>query len=311
MKPKYKFYTVFLTFFFTLIFCATRAVYASKYNIGTYGFGEYSLTVEDDDSDCDKDSPNGDIKIRSVSAGDTHLKVKFSGMAEPFSKFEIKWGTNKDLAENYLGNEKFGDSNTTSYTIENLVPNTTYYIKVRAVNGCESGDWSDTAHGKTLPVLNTKTVSFNTEVVDYAVVPLETTSSPSAAKIITSPFNTPDYLITVKVVDEGGNVVPDVKVTIGQLAKSTHTDNDGVAKFSNIPQGSYEFLVEGPSVKGSQTVNLEGNVKEIMVTIKLTHSEEPKNKVVLIGLGILAVVLSVALLVRTASRKKNVLFPGA
>ncbi|MEF3691918.1 MAG: LamG-like jellyroll fold domain-containing protein [Candidatus Moraniibacteriota bacterium] len=102
---------------------------------------------EDDLDSCDLDKP-GEPEIISVKARDSKSVVleidKASGDDD---EYEIKYGT---ASGDYPWKvEDIDDSEIENFIINELRAGTVYYFKVRALNDCEKGDWSDEVSGKT------------------------------------------------------------------------------------------------------------------------------------------------------------------
>jgi hypothetical protein len=275
-----------------LIFAPT--VTAQVYNEGAYGAGEYGVFTEptEPDDSCSKSDPKGDIKIKSVSPGDTHLKVRFSGMKEPYNKFQIKWGVSTHLNTNYIGNKEFGDDDTTTYTIEDLNPDTKYYIKIRAVNGCNKGNWSETVTARTLPVnttIKTDVTDIKTTPRDYQPVNQNTETESPPSESSSPPNNIVadenlTYDLLVKVVDQNNEPISNAQVIIKKGNLTEFTNNEGTSIFRDLKEEQYEINVISNEQTGYAVINIDDpRVKEYEVNIRISPEVAKKidNKIII------------------------------
>ncbi|MCL4364587.1 fibronectin type III domain-containing protein [Patescibacteria group bacterium] len=90
------------------------------------------------------------------------------------------------------GDERFGASfnqgpydGALSFTVNDLSPKTTYYFKVRAGNGCASGDWSNVLSART-----------NSNSVGQSSSPSEPTTSSSSNEPVLTPTIAPQPTLT-------------------------------------------------------------------------------------------------------------------
>ncbi len=137
---------------------------------GNGGNGSVSAPV------CNDPVPGSTPTITSISQGTNSLTITWTPASNPVSYYLVAYGTQP-------GDYTFGDpnvGNVTSFTIQGLSGGTTYYVVVRAVNGCKPGDLSNevsaTPDGG---IINTPALGFNPLV-------LGATSSASLAKDITA-----------------------------------------------------------------------------------------------------------------------------
>lgn len=104
---------------------------------------------------CSSTAPASAPSLYQVVAANDKATVYFAPPSDTFDGFTISYGLDSN-ADAY--NATFNQGNTGSaikYTISSLTPNTKYYFKVRANNGCANGPWSSvlSSSGKTsLPV---------------------------------------------------------------------------------------------------------------------------------------------------------------
>lgn len=82
----------------------------------------------------------------ATSSGPNSITLNWDKAKEPVSYYLVTFGTKP--GEQLYGNPNVGDSNTTSYTINNLSGGLNYYFRVRAGNGCTPGDFSNEVIGR-------------------------------------------------------------------------------------------------------------------------------------------------------------------
>lgn len=93
--------------------------------------------------DCTDTAPASAPNLYSVTSSGTAATLYFAPPANGYNGFAISYGLTGS-ADNYSTSFQQGVSGTAvQYTINDLAPDTTYYFKVRATNGCASGEWSN------------------------------------------------------------------------------------------------------------------------------------------------------------------------
>lgn len=82
----------------------------------------------------------------ATSSGPNSITLNWDKAKDPVTYYLLTFGTKP--GEQLYGNPNVGDSNTTSYTINDLSGGKNYYFKVRAGNGCMPGDFSNEVIGR-------------------------------------------------------------------------------------------------------------------------------------------------------------------
>ncbi|MCX6725848.1 MAG: fibronectin type III domain-containing protein [Candidatus Shapirobacteria bacterium] len=90
---------------------------------------------------CNDTKPGSAPTLLSAIAGVNSVTLSWSKATSPVSYYLVAYGNTSGVYS--FGNPNVGDFNTTSYTVNGLSGNTTYYFKVRAGNGCMPGDYSN------------------------------------------------------------------------------------------------------------------------------------------------------------------------
>jgi len=104
---------------------------------------------------CTSTPPSSAPNLYQVVAVKDSATVYFAPPSSNFDGFTISYGLDSN-ADTY--NATFSQGNTgaaVKYTINSLTPNTKYYFKVRANNGCATGPWSNVVNSSnqtSLPI---------------------------------------------------------------------------------------------------------------------------------------------------------------
>ena len=305
MQLEFKQHPAALLFSLVFLMVTTSNVFASTYGEDKYGAEIYSRG-EEEDAGCTRDHPTGDIRVISISSGDTHLKIVFEGVEGKYNEFETRWGINESLLKEESKSEVFGNRSTRSYVIEDLNPSTFYFVKVRALNGCAKGEWSAAVRGRTLDRAAAGNVK-TTEIVDYTSIAATPGESSGSEEISSAPAQVLTHTLNVKVVNAAGNPVPGVSVVITALGVSAVTDYQGLVTFEKIETGWYEITTEALGIKGTQSVNVDGEGSSVIaVTIKVGSSVEksPEKPSLVWLVGLLPLSVIVYALVRKLFAKK-------
>lgn len=252
-------------------------VSAFHYGERDYGEGAYSgVESEEEDTECGRDHPTGELRITSISSGDMHLKIRFEGVEGKYSEFEVRWGLSESLVREDSNSEVFGNRRTRSYVIEDLQPSQSYFVKLRALNGCAKGEWSDVVMGSTLNVTDENSLT-TTEVVDYEVM-VEASGTPREEVAESTETNgVVLHTLKVKVIDSKRQPVEGAVVEISELNISGVTVGDGIVVFNDVPSGWYEVGVKNSEANGLQRVGLN---EKSPSTVELTVQIVGKSKAV-------------------------------
>ncbi|MFA6462803.1 MAG: fibronectin type III domain-containing protein, partial [Candidatus Shapirobacteria bacterium] len=98
--------------------------------------------------------PGGTPIITNTINGDNSVTLTWSKASNPVTKYLIAYGTSSGSIE--FGNPNVGNADTTSYTIKGLSGGTRYYFKIKAINDCIPGDWSNEV--SSIPIGGTRAV---------------------------------------------------------------------------------------------------------------------------------------------------------
>lgn len=85
---------------------------------------------------------------KAIAQESNSILLSFTDADDPIDKYVLEYGLESN---NYIyGAQNIGGKGTRTYLVQSLQPNTTYYFKIRAGNGCTTGPWSNEISTKTL-----------------------------------------------------------------------------------------------------------------------------------------------------------------
>lgn len=90
---------------------------------------------------CRDQSPETAPILTSLEPFDNKVKLNWISAGDPVTYYLIAYGTNKDFMQ--YGNPNVGGKQTISFTVSGLTNGIKYYFKVRGVNGCKPGKFSN------------------------------------------------------------------------------------------------------------------------------------------------------------------------
>nr|MBP9719481.1 fibronectin type III domain-containing protein [Candidatus Levybacteria bacterium] len=91
---------------------------------------------------CNAENPGSIPIITSIITGTTSVTITWSQALDPVTHYTLAYGPTKE--ELIYGAPNIGSKGSGSFTVNELTPQTRYYFRIRAVNNCEPGDFSDT-----------------------------------------------------------------------------------------------------------------------------------------------------------------------
>lgn len=98
---------------------------------------------------CNSTSPGNPPELFQINTTRNSAVLHFTPAGEPYTYYMISYGTTP-LAEEYGATVSLEHSpGAISFPVNALSPNTRYFFKVRAGNGCMPGAWSNTLKAKT------------------------------------------------------------------------------------------------------------------------------------------------------------------
>lgn len=115
-----------------------------------------AFTIPTSEPSCSSAAPGSTPQLTSAVPEDSDkIMLTWTAATNPVSCYSLSYGT---ISGQYIyGNPNVGGQSTTSYTVGSLVKGTTYYFAMKAVNGCNSGSYSNevsaVAGGSPTPTL--------------------------------------------------------------------------------------------------------------------------------------------------------------
>lgn len=319
MKTKTKNIVKTLT---TLLFLTTLIVFPSKALAETnYGEGNYSggvfgattpeTTTSEADTSCSDTKPEGvNPWLYSASANDSSsVTIRFTNWQSPVDHFTLEYGTESGNYQFGVGN--FGDKDTTSYTVNSLTPNKTYFFRIRTGNGCVAGSWSNEIQVKTLNIFSFKTINIQDTSIQTSEGESETTkkSGDEGGEDDKESENgeiVEGFDVNITVTDQELKPVGGAIVTLHSTPKEATTNEDGVATFTGVEQGEHRVIIAYNNYEGEQTINLtpDENTKEfnINVTIQTKNVLFSKEVITIVGVSVLVITVLLVLLVRAKKK---------
>jgi LysM repeat protein len=142
---------------------------------------------------CGDSAPTGTPDLFQINANDTQAVLYFSPVSSNVNKYYVAYGYTP-------GDQRFGveinqgsSTGVLSYTIDLLSPNRTYYVRLRAGNGCMPGSWGNEMKITTAKKGTTGGVSYYKNFISriLSIFPRQTTvlktiQQPTPKPIITS-----------------------------------------------------------------------------------------------------------------------------
>jgi hypothetical protein len=219
------------------------------------------------------------------------------------------------------GNYRFSATNiggkgTRSYLVESLSPDTTYHFRVRASNGCATGEWSNAISAKTFSssiYSSSANNSLTTEITETDVKEKEQLEEEEQAdgKPETKSDETSDQVlgvsVKIKVVDENKKPVDGAKVTLYSTPREATTNQEGIAEFEGVEPGEHRAVIAYKDQVGEQKINVpeSGEVDEIDFTIQVTPVNPFSNSWVKIVIGILSLGFVTLLIILLRIKKRS------
>ena len=116
--------------------------------------------------------------IYSAIAKNAHsILLSFRPADKPVEKYILQYGTKSGSYPYGSQNLGVNSSDSMTYAVNLLVPNTTYYFRLKAANGCATGDWSNEISATTKSLLGFN--QLQTVSLDMTTLDSDTSSSSS------------------------------------------------------------------------------------------------------------------------------------
>ena len=278
----------------------------STTSTSTGGGGGWSAPV------CSATKPGSAPTITSVVSGDNSVTLTWSKAGNPVTNYLVAYGTKPGSIE--YGNPNVGNSDTTSYTIKGLSGGTRYYFKIKAINDCMPGDWSNevssipggriieaTSVSGTTPAESFTPVSqLPSQLFDIALIVDETKLTKAAdlfARVTFISFGREDTPVemTFTVIDENGK---EYYRSVDKTTIQTEGVFNKTFKDLILAKGKYTLVLN---------TLYNTNVKdEFKQDFEVGETAPASNKLLMISLGsMLMVVIVVVIFIILKKRQKR------
>jgi hypothetical protein len=234
------------------------------------------------------------------------ILLHFTPAEMPVDKYVLEYGTTSGQYTFGVLDMGIHSTNQMSYLIGSLSPNTTYYFRIRAGNGCATGPWSNEISVKTNPLAALKSLTY-TSTDMYVVqnptptpsrIPENSNTSSLLPIAEQKPAIITGYDVRIQVLDTQNNPVKGATVTIHSTPQTTKTNDDGIAIFQHVESGTHTVAIAYEGYNGEQSIHLTGDVREFNVNIKIqknTMSLSPLAYSIISMLGFLCIILFIQL----------------
>jgi hypothetical protein len=291
LKLKFKKFIIFTAITLFLVFVTNSVVYAVPYGEGNYGdklYGEdFPPSSPATAPGCNDTAPHSAPTITLATAlSTTQIKLTFTHAADPVTYYALEYGPEH---QKYLYSAtNIGGKNASTYTVEKLSPNSTYYFHIRAGNGCMTGEWSSEVSAKTLSFFGNKSLDLSKTVI--TPVEVATTSGKPTNTNTTSEVQE-KYDVSVSVVNTQNEPIEGATVTLHSTPQQQTTDAEGAVQFSGIEAGAHTLQIAYGDYSGEESIYLTGQVKEFKISITVEEKQKPFSRTSLVVISILAVVI--------------------
>jgi hypothetical protein len=264
---------------------------------------------------CSATKPGSAPIITNTVNGDNSVTLTWSKANNPVTKYLIAYGTSSGSIE--FGNPNVGNANTTSYTIKGLSGGTRYYFKVKAINDCMPGDWSNEV--SNIPVGGTRAVvtvaegfipasEISNRLLDIALIVDKTqitNVSELAARVTFVSFGKEDTPVemTFTIVDANGK---EYYRSVDNITIQTEGVFNKIFEGLLLNKGKYTLVLNtlyNTNIKDEFKQNFEVGD---FTTSSITNFLENKPLMIIIGSGIILILIYWIIgLVRRRKKKKK------
>lgn len=193
----------------------------------------------------------------AIPNGNNAIDLFFTEADDPVSYYAVEFGL--ESGKYIFGNNSIGPKGTRTYTVNHLLPNTTYYFKVRAGNGCAPGPWSNELAVKTKKLFN-----FNSVTATISDVTNSIESGPSVeGAAIEKKEDLESYTLILTVLDKNKNKLNYVKILVDNNSQALYTNELGIIKIANLLKGEHLIRLDYQGNLSEIKVNLSGSIPEI------------------------------------------------
>lgn len=223
------------------------------------------------------------------------VMLYFTSADDPVDKYVLEYGVKSGHYVYGVVDLGISLQERMTFLVKALSPDTTYYFRIRAGNGCAVGPWSEEISIKTQPLVVLNRLAF----ISSDLLPVETQNGQKESVKETDDLPEEGYKLNIKVTDEDNRPVNGATVTLHSKIQQVVTGKDGVAVFKNVEKGNHRVLIAYNKFEGEQSLNLQGETKEFSLSVQI----KPQNIwfstqmiMVISVLGLIIVILAVLLI---------------
>lgn len=236
--------------------------------------------------DCFDDPPASTPTVYSaVIKGQSAVEVFFTKSSGPLTGYLLEYGNSPDNFQ--FGADNIGGPDTSSYQINSLSRNTTYYFRIRGVNGCAVSAWSN------LISATTKGLFFETQEGEKEknIAKHIKTDKPKTQESQKKEEQGEYYDLTMYLKDTDGMPLGGVEVRLYSEPRVAHSDENGKVFFPEVLAGEHHMEIIDAKEKGSQTIFVTGESKDIEFTFKIKKTNPFTDPMVQLPFGILGLTI--------------------
>ncbi len=279
---------------------------AENYGGGNYGANLYGKDTPEpppaNAKACIDTAPASSPTVTSaVSNNGSEIDITISSAQDPVTYYALEYGTQSGIYP--YSSTNIGDKSARRYTIRFLYPNTTYYLRIRAGNGCMTGEWSREIYVKTKSAIATNNLNFAKTTFESTTKIIPEQPSTGENPLITTEREL--YSLTVLVTNTLDNPVQGAQVTIDSEPQIGTTDEMGLVHFDNIEKGQHQLFVSFKKYSGEESIFIDGSARNIKLNIKIKTDNIMFSNTTIIVVSILCFIILLLLVFLFRYRKNH------
>lgn len=201
------------------------------------------------------------VLYSAISVNGNSIELFFTESKDPVDKYILEYGSKSGIYQWSATN--IGGKGSNRYMVNSLSPDTIYYFRIRASNGCAVGYWSNEISAKT---------KGNVEINILQPIDIKLEQTKSETKYLVVENKKKDDQegkgdVIIKVVDQNLKPVIGAKVKLLTRAQELVTNNSGTVRFENINYGNQKILISYDDFEGEQDVYFSRDFEEFNLTI--------------------------------------------
>lgn len=253
------------TIFIVLLFLINiKPVLSSPYGEGSYGDGDYNIGEQTTSTNnlsqpsspqCTDAVPTATPYLYSANAQSvSSILLEFHiDNHENITHYALEYGYKSG---NYIfSGVNIGQKEISSYIVRNLTPSNTYYFRIRAGNGCATGNWSNEISAKTKSIFSLNNLIANTE-------PKLDNLDNDESELIKG-----ENVFKITVLNSNNEPLKGALVEIKNFDKKL-TDDSGIVSFNNITEGNYNVTISYNREKTNESIYVNDSLESINIILQ-------------------------------------------